>query len=142
MQPVTAVRPIKPGVSGQTIVFGAIATVLFVVLIGAVAWALRSPTFTDQVAVVNDTPYSVNVDVHGERGRIGLGAVPAGETMAISDVLDQGDTWTFEFSYADVEDAGELQITRDDLETNDWTIEVPDDVSHRIQREGIGPSAE
>jgi len=142
MQPVTAVRPIKPGVSSQTIIVGVVATVLFAVLIAAVAWALRSPTFTDQVEVVNDTPYSVNVDVHGERGRIGLGAVPAGETMAISDVLDQGSTWTFEFSYGAVEDAGELQVTRDDLEANNWTIEIPSDVTDRLERAGIAPSAE
>jgi hypothetical protein len=142
VQPATAVRPIKPRVSSQTIIFGAIATVLFVVLIAAVAWALRSPTFTDEVRVVNDTAYSVNIDVVGEKGRIGLGTVPAGDEMQVIDVLDQGDTWTFEFSYADIEDAGEHSVSRSVLEANDWTIEVPGDVSDRLQREGIGPSAE
>ena len=142
MLPVTALRPTKPRVSGQTIVFGAVATVLFIVLIAAVAYALRSPTFADQVNVVNDTEYSVNVDVVGEKGRIGLGAVPAGETMILSDVLDQGSTWTFEFSYSDVADAGTLEVTRDDLEANDWTVEIPDSVAQRLEREGIAPSAE
>jgi hypothetical protein len=141
MQPATVVRPLKPRVSAQAIVVVAAATVLFAVLIGALAWALRSPTFVPRVEVVNETPYNVNVDISGERGRIGLGTVTTGSSLEFSEVLDEGDTWIFEFSYGGV-DAGELSVERAVLEEQDWTVEVPAEVGDQLESEGINPSAE
>jgi hypothetical protein len=140
VQPTTAVRPPKSRVSAQAILVVAFATLLFGVLIGALAWALRSPTFVPRVEVVNDTPYSVNVDVVGDRGRIGLGTVTTGSSLEFSEVLDEGDTWVFEFSYGG-NDAGVLSIERATLEEQDWTVEVPAEVGDHLDREGINPSA-
>jgi hypothetical protein len=140
VQPTTAVRPPKSRVSAQAIAVVAFATVAFAVLIGALAWALRSPTFAPRVEIVNETPYSVNVDVSSDRGRIGLGTVTTGSSLEFSEVLDEGDTWVFEFSYGG-RDAGELSIERAALEEQDWTVDVPAEVGDDLESEGINPSA-
>ncbi|MGH9027882.1 MAG: hypothetical protein ACRDWD_17495 [Acidimicrobiia bacterium] len=141
MQPVTAVRPIRPKVSGPAIVGGVVATLVFALVIGGLAWALRSPTYASQLEITNDTDYSVNVDLAGDRGEVGLGTVPFGDRLGLVDVLDQGDPWVFEFSYAG-ETVGEVSISRADLEAADWTIAVPQEVQDTLERAGYAPSAE
>jgi hypothetical protein len=114
---------------------------VFATIIGGLAWALRSPTYVSRVEITNDTGYSVNVDLAGDRGRVGLGTVPAGDRLDLVDVIDQGDPWVFEFSYAG-RATGEVSISRADLEAADWTVEVPQDVQATLEREGFAPSAE
>lgn len=141
MQPTTAVRPTRPRASGAGIVGVGVAVLVFATIIGGLAWALRSPTYASRVEITNDTGYSVNVDLAGDRGRVGLGTVPAGDRLDLVEVIEQGDPWVFEFSYAG-QTAGKVSISRADLEAADWTIEVPQDVQTALEREGFAPSAE
>jgi hypothetical protein len=141
VQPTTAVRPARPRVSGAGIVGVGVAVLVFAAIIGGLAWAVRSPTYVARVEITNDTAYSVNVDLAGDRGRVGLGTVPAGDRLDLVDVIDQGDPWVFEFTYAG-QSAGEVTISRADLEAADWKIEVPPGVQTTLEREGLAPSAE
>jgi hypothetical protein len=141
VQPTTAVRPARPRVSSAALVGVCVAVLVFATIIGGLAWALRSPTYVSRVEITNDTGYSVNVDLAADGGRVGLGTVPAGDRLDLVDVIDQGDPWVFEFSYAGRK-AGEVSTSRADLEAADWTIEVPEQVQTTLEREGFAPLAE
>ncbi|MGH8983357.1 MAG: hypothetical protein ACRDY6_05715 [Acidimicrobiia bacterium] len=108
-----------------------------VVLVGS--WLFRGPAFIDRVTIVNDTAFDVNVDVAGSDGRVlGLEYVTAGETTVVRDVIDQGGTWEFRFSYGGT-DAGTLLRNRSALERSNWTVEVPQEVEDRLETAGYTP---
>jgi hypothetical protein len=115
-------------------VLGAAATLI---LVGS--WLFRGPAFIDRVTIVNDTAFPVNVDVAGADGRkLALKYVSAGETAVVRDVIDQGDTWEFQFTYGGT-DAGTLRRDRARLERDDWTVEVPQEVADRLETAGHTP---
>ncbi|MDQ3914724.1 MAG: hypothetical protein M3323_05240 [Actinomycetota bacterium] len=88
---------------------------------------------------MNDTDYSANVEVTGEDGGwLGLGPVRAHETRAIGHVIDQGARWTFRFSYGP-HDPVELEISRQELVSAGWRVEVPPELETNLRAEGVPP---
>jgi hypothetical protein len=140
MTPRTLTRPprARPDVRWLLWVVPVLVAGIGVVLVGS--WLFRGPEFVDEITIVNDTPFDVNVDVAGSDGRVlGLKYVLAGETAVVHDVADQGDTWDFQFSYGGT-DAGTLRRGRSTLERDDWAIEVPQEVADVLERNGHEPA--
>ena len=76
----------------------------------------------------------------GQRdGLIGLATVGRERTRAVEEVIDQGPSWIFRFSYGGV-DGGELAMSRAELERARWTITVPEEFAARMRAAGLGPS--
>jgi hypothetical protein len=46
--------------------------------------------------------------------------------------------WVFRFDYADKHQE-EVEVTRPDLERNDWTVEVPQSFEQRLRDLGVTP---
>jgi hypothetical protein len=119
-----------------------------VVLLGVAALALvvdlllqAPPPVVASVTMVNDTEFSVAVRVtdDGDGGWVSLTTVGDGSTSEVEDVLDQGDVWTFAFT-AQGHDAGELTLTRAQLDRAAWTVAVPEAVADRLRSEGASAS--
>jgi hypothetical protein len=109
----------------------------FVVVVGA---ACSDVSFVDEVTIVNDTEYSANVDVTDQTrgGWLGLAVVRPQSTKTIAEVIDQGDTWIFRFDYGGKHEE-ELEVSRSELERNDWAVEVPQSFEQRLRDLGIPP---
>lgn len=105
------------------------------------AFLVAGPAFVDKVSVVNDSEYTIDVQVRGHEGEgwMSVNRVDKGSTRTREDVIDQGDVWIFRFR-SQGEEGGELRTTRGDLEEDDWTIEVPEEVIRQLRRVGAPPS--
>lgn len=111
---------------------------LLVVVSAGVFAACDDTSFIDRLLVVNQTEYPTRVEVRGEQsGWLAIATVEAGDTNDVRQVIDQGTTWTFRFSYAGVRI--ETELTREQLERNGWEVEVPDGLSEALDEEGIQP---
>jgi hypothetical protein len=104
-----------------------------------VVWHLAAspPTTVPRVTFVNDTGYDVEVDVAGagNTGTLHLGTAAARTTTDVEDVIDQGSTWVVHFRAQGV-DAGELRLTRTDLDRADWKVVIPGEVAGRLAAAG------
>jgi len=131
---------LKPG-SGE-LMRGHVKRVL--VAIGACIFlagsACSDVAFIDEVTIVNDTEYSANVDVSdGTRDAwLGLTTVQPQSTTTIEDVIDQGEMWVVRFDYVGKYQE-EVEISRRDLEQDDWTIEVPSSFEQRLRDLDVPP---
>jgi len=112
----------------------------------AVAFAAAQLTGGDRSAVRrltvhNPTPYTVNVDVTGadRDGWRDLGAFARESERTVEELKDPGDTWVFRFSYGGL-DAGELEVTTDQLDADGWTFTVPAEVGQRLRQAGVEES--
>jgi hypothetical protein len=107
-----------------------------VVLLGACS----DVSFVDEVTIVNDTEYSANVDVVGmtRDGWLGLTVVAPQSTTTVEEVIDQGEMWIFRFNYVGRYEE-EVEISRRELEQNDWTIEVPQSLEQRLRDLDVPP---
>lgn len=103
---------------------------------------LSADPFVDRVIVVNPTPYQLNVKLAaaGHRGSLDLGTAARDSTMTVEKVFDPGQRWVLRFSYAGTA-AGEVTVSRSDLEKADWRVEVPPAVGERLAAEGFVSSA-
>lgn len=98
-----------------------------------------SVSFVDRVEIVNDTVYTANVDVRGEgSGWLGLTTVGADDTKEVTAVIDQGSSWTFRFTYGS-HDPVELTVTKQELTSANWRVEVPSEFEERLRAEGVPP---
>jgi hypothetical protein len=97
-------------------------------------------SFVDEVTIVNNTAYSPNVDVtDGARdGWLGLATVGPESSSTVREVIDQGDVWIFRFDYVGMH-AEELEVSRRDLERNEWRVSVPESFEDRLREMGIPP---
>jgi hypothetical protein len=104
------------------------------------AAACSEVAFVDEVTIVNDTAYSTNVDVtDGARdGWLGLATVGPESTRTVREVIDQGDIWIFRFDYVGMH-AEELEVSRRDLERNEWRVSVPENFEARLREMGVPP---
>jgi hypothetical protein len=98
-------------------------------------------SLVDRVVLVNSTDYDVVVDVKGAEGTtwLGLGTAHRKTETAKDEVIDQGETWIFRFSYAG-EDLGDERVSRADLVKNNWRYEIPERVGQTLQEKGYAPS--
>ncbi len=117
----------------------------FVAAVGACAFLLGEAacsgvSFVDEVAVVNDTEYSANIDVSGKAGDgwLLLTTVEPQSTTTVEEVIDQGEMWILRFDYVGKYDQ-EVEISRRQLEQNDWTIEVPQSFEQRLRDLNVSP---
>ncbi|MDQ3985511.1 MAG: hypothetical protein M3280_03330 [Actinomycetota bacterium] len=103
------------------------------------AAACSDVSFVDEVTIVNDTEYPADVEVTGRaRDRwLGLTVVTQRSTATVDGVIDQGEMWIFRFHYTGRYE--ELEISRNELERNDWTIEVPQSFEQRLRDLGVPP---
>jgi hypothetical protein len=107
------------------------------VLVGA---ACSGVSFVDGVTIVNDTEYSANIDVTGKAGDgwLLVTSVEPQSTTVVEEVIDQGEKWIFRFDYVGRYDQ-EVEISRRELEQNDWTIEVPQSFEQRLRELNVPP---
>lgn len=96
-------------------------------------------SFVDET-IVNDTEYSANVDVtEKERdGWLSLTVVEPQSTATVEEIIDQGEVWIFRFAYVDRHEE-DVQISRRELEENNWTIEVPPSFEQRLRDLDVPP---
>jgi hypothetical protein len=117
-----------------------VAALLAAGLIKLGSAAIATPKFVPRVTVVNETPYGVDVDVrnsdHG--GVVLLGRALPEQQTAKHEVYDGGDRWIFEFSRGGVV-AGELEMSRADLDHTGWRVAVPASVEQRLADAGQPP---
>jgi hypothetical protein len=139
MSPRTAERPADPRAHPRVRRVPPTLLVATATLVGlfATTRALAGPSFVRQIALVNPTPYAVDVEVTGaERdGWVQLGEAKQAGTTVYHEVIDQGATWIIRF--ADGE-GGELRLTRAALERSRWRVEIPASMEARL-RPAWGP---
>lgn len=95
---------------------------------------VRGPGFVDRIVVHNPTDQLIDVHVtgHDRNGWLDIAIVEPHRTTNTRDVIDQGDTWIFEFRSPGYK-GGELEMSRAELEQSRWRIEIPADVATRSQ---------
>jgi len=126
-----SVRATRIGVVAM--VFAASAFVLWLM----VAVVFRDPGFVDRVRIDNPTGYDIHVDIaeRDAQSRLPLGVAGQRCTTEFQDVIDPGPTWVVRFT-AQGRDAGELTVSRTELERDGWTVRVPDEVVDRLAAAG------
>lgn len=116
-----------------------LAILLAVGLAGAfVSWLLPvPPRSVSSLRITNGGAYDVGVRVtNADHDRwLGLATVPHGSTAVVSEIIDQGDVWTFEFA-AQGRTAGEITIPRSELERGRWTMAIPSSVDDTLRQDG------
>lgn len=109
----------------------------FILLAGS---ACSDVTFVDEVTIVNDTEYPADVDVTGgtRDAWLGLTTAEPQSTTTVEEVIDQGDVWIFRFDSVGRYQE-EAEISRRELEQNNWTIEVPSSFEQRLRGLDVPP---
>jgi hypothetical protein len=100
------------------------------------------PAFGPQLRVTNPTVYQVEIDVRGADGGgwLALGGFRRESSRIAYEVLDQGRSWVFRFTYGGIS-AGEVDLTRAQLQRDGWALTVPPEVADRLRAAGLPPSA-
>jgi hypothetical protein len=127
-------------IAGGVVIGAAIAAVL--VVAAALVPSMRLPPFVSRITVANPTIYGVEVDARPANGTawLSLGGFPRESTRNAYEVIDQGKTWVFRFTYGG-EEAGTLTEARSKLEHDHWRMTVPQDVADRLGAMGFAASA-
>jgi hypothetical protein len=101
---------------------------------------VQAPSFVSQVALVNRTHFDLNVAVSGTSsgGAVLLDTAQPALTTVVSDVIDQGDTWTFTFTRAGTT-VGVLRMSRSDLAAHHWQVVIPASVETTLYANGQLP---
>ena len=123
---------------GNLLLAAAVGAVLLVAVL--MVPAQRLPSFADRITVANPTDYHVEVDVRGGPGQswFSLGGYGRDSARTSFQVLDQGRRWVFRFSSGGRE-AGEVIVTRAQLQENRWRITIPEEVGERLADQGVLP---
>ena len=133
-------RPARTGSRAPLIALLLVAALAGLALLRVASVAMATPDTVDHVTIVNETQYGVDVDLRSSEAssRLLLGRALPGTSTGRNQVLDAGDVWIFSFLRAGV-DAGEVELTRDQLESADWRVTVPDSVVAAIEQSGQVP---
>ena len=110
-----------------------IAAFALIVLVAAAAFDRPHP-FVARIEVVNPTVYQVEIDV------LPTGGFRRESTRTVFEVHDQGARWRFRFSYGGTF-AGELTLTRAQLQLDGWRVTIPVEVGQRLAEAGLPPTA-
>lgn len=118
----------------------ALATGAAFALILTVRSVVEPPSRVERIEIANPHQWMAMVDVTDARRtqELGLGAVDRTKSQSFEEVIDQGDTWIFRFSYAGVD--VERAIPRDELERDGWKVTVPDEFAERLEAQGTPPT--
>jgi hypothetical protein len=119
------------------IVVAAVTAVVAIILLAGPGGAFSGPSFVQQLTVVNDTDYSVTIDVSnaGHDEWMALGTAARHQTTVLQEVINQGNTWTFRVA-AQGKDGGQFQFRRADLAHAGWSLHIPAAVGTRLQAAG------
>ena len=144
MSPPTTLRPDAPGRSRRTVTLGlaGIAAGLAVVVgLTFLVGLSEGPDTVPRITFVNPTVYSLDVSITPGTGGASspAGFVPKESTAVIEEVADQGDVWIFRFD-GQGESGGELRLTRQQLESHGWRVEIPAEVGQRLADAGAPPT--
>lgn len=114
----------------------AIAVVAAAAVLVAALSALFAEPERVTVVIENPTAYHVNVDVRPADGgnRVGIGTVAAGATRSFERVIDQGERWAFEYSYAGV-DVPPVEVPRDEVVAG--PVVIPELVEEHLREAGV-----
>ena len=117
------------------------AGAVLIATIGLISVINTNPRFVSHVSFVNKSPYDLSIDVTDSRGDgwTGLTIARARASTDVSEVVDQGSTWTFHFSGQGV-DGGDVTVSRATLAQSDWQVTIPTAVSERLGEAGAPPS--
>jgi len=120
---------------GPAIAIGLVVAALFVLS----ALAMRTPD-TVSLSVDNPTDWRAAVSVRpaDADGFTGLGAVDRSSSLEFLEVPDQGGTWVVRFSYAGR--STEVEVTRDQLREDGWSIAVPSALAEELTDAGVPES--
>lgn len=118
-----------------------VGAALFALATGPLSAFLDTPSFIDRITFVNESEYDISIDVttSSRDGWLSVGTAQRRATSAHEEVIDQGGVWIFRFA-AQGEAAGELRMTRADLEDADWTVRIPDRVREELRAKGAPPT--
>lgn len=108
-----------------------------VALLTTASVLLADPARVD-LTVENTTGYELNVRVRSsvDDNVLGLGPIGPRSTKDYMSVIDQGETWVFEYSYGGVV-AATPTVSRSDLEAG--TVQVPGSVEAELRSAGFEP---
>ena len=111
------------------------------VALGVCSGVTRLPGSVDRISFENPTVYDLDIEVTGRDrdGWVLLGTAQAGETTTVEDIPDQGDLWILRLG-AQGKEAGELRLTREQLERVRWTVSVPRWIADELKAKGAPPS--
>ena len=134
----TRITPSRPARTGGLLA-AAVGGVAAVVLASS---GLSPGVFVERVTIVNPTAYQLNVALAavGSSGSLDLGTAGRDNTMVVEKVFDPGSRWVLRLSYAGTS-AGEVTVSRSELEGAGWRVEIPAAVGDRLQADGFAPSA-
>lgn len=135
--PQSPTRPARPHAQLPLVVAAVIASGL---LLLQVSILLEAPARIDGLTLHNETDYHLNTTLRDspDGSRLLLGQVTRNTTKTIRSVLDPGETFVFELSYAGVE-AGTITVSRAALEANDWQLTIPAEQSEPLGASGLTP---
>jgi hypothetical protein len=119
-----------------------IAVLVAVVAIAVFRPALEPGPFVSHVTFVNSSEYAFDVDVTGAHadGWMLLGTATDRSSSVVDEVFDQGRTWTFRFT-TQGRVAGEITVSKADLERAGWRVTVPPGFAAALRAEGVVPTA-
>src|SRR4051794_21887715 len=139
-RPSRADRPARPlwryvGADAVAIVTAIVA----VMVVGVVL--LSGPARVGHLTVDNPTDYDMTIRLapSTEGAWLPFAAVGRRATREFQDVVDQGGTWVFHF-VAQGQDAGDLSVSRADLEAAGWHVTVPGAAVDHLHRLGVAAS--
>ncbi len=134
-------RPPSARAPRRTVVIALVAVAAAVALVLAAQQLLPSPTSTRRITVKNPTPFHLEIDAAGTGSAraVTLGPIGREQEKTFEGVIDQGHQWIFRFASGG-NDAGEMRVSRAQLEQDNWRITVADDVARRLQAAGVPPS--
>jgi hypothetical protein len=124
-------RAKRPEVVPATLV-----AVLLAVLFGVALLHLRTPDMV-RLTVDNKLPWRAEVTARpADSGSwTGAGAVWREGRLDFLQFPDQGSDWVIRFSYAGQSE--DIEVTRDQLVAQDWTVEVPDGFGAQLKAAGV-----
>lgn len=100
--------------------------------------ACSEVSLVDSVTIVNDTDYPAQTEVTGadRNGWLLLAHAQQRQTTTVEEVIDQGATWIFRFDYIGKHEE-EVEVSRRELEQDDWSVEVPLSFEQRLRALGV-----
>jgi hypothetical protein len=128
-----------PPSSAAPVTVAGLAAIVAAVALFVASSALQRPAHVSRIDVQNPHEWHATVTVAGDDGRLlRLGRVRTGTERSFHEVLDQGDQWTFSFSYGGIRTSRSL--TRAQLEEAGWAVAIPPDFADAVAATGRPPS--
>lgn len=115
--------------------------VLLGLVLGPLSTLFERPSIVPRITFINPSEYDLAIEAtdDGRDGWVSVGTARRKSTTIQEEIIDQGDVWIFRFA-AQGQDAGDFEISRDDLERSNWTVRIPDTIAEELRAQGAPPS--